>query len=54
MSCVVAIDAMMLSDVSIEKLYEVHGTRIDAQLQFYNKPNRNFEIDLTFEKALSL
>lgn len=54
MSCIVAIDSLIRSDTSPEKFFEVYGTRTDAQLQFYNKPSRNFEINLTFEKALSL
>jgi hypothetical protein len=52
--CIVAIDALPRAEITPDKLFEVHGSRIDTNLQFYNKPNRTFNTDLTFESAFSL
>ena len=54
MICLIAIDALPQSHVSLEKSYEVYGSRIDATLKYYKKPPRAYDIDLTFEKALEL
>ncbi|CAF1081492.1 unnamed protein product [Adineta ricciae] len=53
-SCIVAIDALPRPEPSSENLYEIYGARLDMSLEFHQKPSRNFETDLTFEKVLEL
>jgi hypothetical protein len=45
---------MPRTETSTQKFFKVQGTRIDDSLQFYDKPDRNFESELTFEKVLAL
>ncbi len=52
--CLVAIDALPRSEMSSAAFFKTHASRIDASLKFHNKPSRNFDIDLTFEKAFEL
>jgi hypothetical protein len=40
--------------MSSAAFFKTHASRIDASLKFHNKPSRNFDIDLTFEKAFEL
>jgi hypothetical protein len=52
--CLVAIDAVPRPEASSDKIFKTYGHRIDSSLKFHHIPARNFEIDLTFEKALEV
>ncbi|UJR15472.1 hypothetical protein I4U23_002415 [Adineta vaga] len=38
----------------IRTIIQIQGSRIDKSLEFHKKPARNFELNLTFEKAVEL
>ena len=52
--CFVAIDALPPIETSRENFFKIQRSRIDASLEFHNKPARTFNINLTFEKAVEL
>ena len=53
-ACLIAIDAIPQINKPKENFFRIQGDRVDNSLQYHQKPPRNFEVDLTFEKAYEL